>query len=162
VSHSTELDHTFCCAETVKYFCNEMFEEKRFSSAVVEYQRANYSTQTRCGRVPCAVSCGLPPAIFCVVTCSCCACGVDSLVSLNMSQQFLIAATNVGVLLFVAYDVSQGSESIAQFVTFNAFVVQVAHASLFACVHASCAHNLHRIRARRFSLRCRSWAPSTP
>jgi ABC-type transport system involved in Fe-S cluster assembly fused permease/ATPase subunit len=32
--------------ETVKYFCNEQFEEDRFVSAVIDFQKANYTSQT--------------------------------------------------------------------------------------------------------------------
>ncbi len=35
------------CAETVKFFNNEKFEEGRFEKAIIAYQRANYQTQTR-------------------------------------------------------------------------------------------------------------------
>jgi ABC-type transport system involved in Fe-S cluster assembly fused permease/ATPase subunit len=34
-------------SETVKYFNNEEFELGRYEKAVVSYQAANYTTQTR-------------------------------------------------------------------------------------------------------------------
>ena len=37
-----------CRTETVKYFNNEQFEQDRYEKAIIAFQRANYTTQTRC------------------------------------------------------------------------------------------------------------------